>query len=260
MQLQLVSLCVLAWLALADASAVRAHKKLRSSARQVDADDDDDDDDDYLQAGGIAPAPAVAVAPAAVVAAAPQSVSVAPGPVEAVAEDTAVQMHEMMDQAEEMFEEHNVTDPRGKHKEELAGLIYIEEVYEQKLEELNDDDYAKEIEKEEIPVANETSPGLANMLGEMREEMHQYAIPFYKKFLKEKLAEAKEQQHKLVTEIAEEQNGEMEPSTPMTSPKPAQAKTPARKRITTNNMLYALALVVVLAAIGFFLSRRGSGR
>ena len=176
MQLRTLSTCVLLFFALVDATAVHSRKKLRSATHDVDVDDDDDDSDVGV------PAPAVAGAPASVVASAPV-VAAAPAPAaEVVAEDTAVQMHEMMEQAEEMFDEHNVSDPRNHHKEELAGLMYIEEVYEQKLDELDDENYAKEIEKEEGPVANETSPGLANMLGEMREEMHQYAIPFYKKF------------------------------------------------------------------------------
>ncbi len=106
---------------------------------------------------------------AAGVAVAPIIIGIAPGPVAAVAADTAVQMHEMMEQAEEMFEDHNVTDPKSKHKEELAGLMYVEEVHEQKLDDLDDDSYVKEIEKEEIPAGIETSPGFANnMLGEMR--------------------------------------------------------------------------------------------
>jgi len=236
-----------------DSASVQSHKKLRIATHDVDADDDDDDDSDVG-----APAPAVAASPAEVVAAAPVSAAAAPSiEVEEAAQDTAVQMHEMMEQAEEMFDNHNVSDPRNKHKEELAGLMYIEEVYEQKLDELDDDNYAKEIEKEEVPVANETSPGLANMLGEMREEMHQYAIPFYKKFLKQKLSEAQAQQHKLVTEIAEETtDAKPKEEKPQTTEKPTEEKSQGSKRITTNNMMYALALVVVLAAIAFFLSQR----
>lgn len=255
MQLQTLSICVLFFLAYVDASTVHSQKKLRSAAKDVDTDDDNDDDDSDV---GV-PAPAVAVAPAAVVAAAPVS-GAAPAPSVEVAENTAVQMHEMMEQAEEMFEDHNVSDPRNKHKEELAGLMYIENVYEEKLDDLEDENYAKEIEKEEVPVANETSPGLANMLGEMREEMHQYAIPFYKKFLKEKIKEAQDQQKKLVTEIAEDQGVKEEAKVeePVATPKPVESKPSTHKKITTNNMMYALALVVVLATIAFFLSRRSS--
>merc|ERR1712054_100303 len=78
---------------------------------------------------------------------------------------------------------------------ELAGLMWIEETLEDKLDSLNE---------EEKPVADETSPGLANMLGEMREDMHEYALPFYKKVLKEKIEQIQKDQHQLVLAIADD--------------------------------------------------------
>ena len=71
----------------------------------------------------------------------------------------------MMEHAEEMFEDQ--TDPKSKHKEELAGLMHIEEVHGQQLDDLDDANYEKGVVKEEIPVGNGTAPGLANMLGEL---------------------------------------------------------------------------------------------
>jgi len=258
MRLWTVSIGVLLHVFTVDSTAVNSQKKLRTATRDVDADDDDDDDDNSDV--GV-PAPAVAAAPAAVVVAAP-AVAAAPGPAEpaepaaqVVAEDTAIQMHEMMEQAGEMFDDHNVSDPRNKHQRALAGLLFLGQVIMDKLDELDDENYAQKIEKEEGPVANETSPGLANMLGEMREEMHEYAIPFYKKFLKSKLKEIEEQQHALVTEIAEEQDGAMPVKEKQVKANP-DPKLDSHKSITTNNMMYALALVVVLAAIVFFLSQK----
>merc|ERR1719409_1813411 len=72
------------------------------------------------------------------------------------------------------------------------------------MDSMNDEEYRKKIEKEEKPVADETSPGLANMLGEMREDMHEYALPFYKKVLKEKIESIQKDQHQLVLAIADD--------------------------------------------------------
>lgn len=258
-----------------DAASSHSRKKLRSKSKDVDTDDDDDDSETEQPA----PAPAAAAAPAEDVEAETEADPPAPAPAKPAkfkVEDEAVEMHEMMEAAHEMFEDYNVSNPRDSHKEELAGLMYIEEVYEEKLDELEDESYIKKIEKEEIPVANETSPGLASMLGEMREEMHQYAIPFYKKFLKAKLKELEKQQHKLVSQIAAEHHGQLEKSVKEEDaedeeeeeePEPettttAKPKVKAKKRgaITAPNMVFALIILVVLAAIAFFLSRRSGDR
>lgn len=263
MKLWTWSVCLLL-VAHVDATSSHTRKKLRSKMHDHDVDADDDDDDSETEQP--APAPAVATAPAAAV---PAPAPVTPAEFDVAADEPAVEMHEMMDAAHEMFQDYNVSNPKDHHKEELAGLMYIEEVYEDKLDELDDETYVKKIEQEQIPVSNETSPGLASMLGEMREEMHEYAIPFYKKFLKAKLKELEEQQHKLVAEIAEEQEGkaeavkedekeEEEPETTTAKPVEAKSKSKSHRSITTNNMMYGLAIVVVLCAIAFFLSRRGS--
>lgn len=232
------------------------------------ADSEDTDDDVAVTVKGPAPAPAAAAAP---------STAPAPGPLtEHLKEDEEVQMQEMMMDASEMLEDHGIDNPRSKHKQELAGLMWIEETLEDKLDSLNDEEYKKKIEKEEKPVADETSPGLANMLGEMREDMHEYALPFYKKVLKEKIEEVQKDQHQLVLAIADDtkeaekkEKEEKEPEKEKEEKKKEEIEEPAPapveeepkkggRSVGNNTIFIAAAAVAVLAALAYILSRRGS--
>jgi len=236
----------------------------------ADSEDSDDDVADTTVAAvaskGPAPAPAAAAAP---------STAPAPGPLTEIKEDEEVQMQEMMSDAASMLEDHGIDNPRSKHKQELAGLMWIEETLEEKLDSLNDEEYKKLIEKEEKPVADETSPGLANMLGEMREDMHEYALPFYKKVLKEKIEQIQKDQHQLVLAIADDtklaekkEKEEKEPEKEKEEKKPEEIEEPTaapveeerkgRTSVGNNTILIAAAAVAVLAALAYILSRRGS--
>jgi len=234
------------------------------------ADSEDTDDDvsvNMVSSKGPAPAPAAVAAP---------SGSPAPGPLtEHLKEDEEVEMQTMMSDASEMLEDHGVDNPRSKHKQELAGLMWIEETLEDKLDSLNDEEYKKKIEKEEKPVAEETSPGLANMLGEMREDMHEYALPFYKKVLKQKIEEVQKDQHQLVLAIADDtkeaekkEKEEKEPEKEKEEKKKEEIEEPAPapveeekkggRSVGNNTIFIAAAAVAVLAALAYILSRRGS--
>merc|ERR1719263_2787812 len=178
-------------------------------------------------------------------------------------------MQEMMSDASEMLEDHGIEDPRSKHKQELAGLMWIEETLEEKLDSMNDAENKKKIEKEEKPVADETSPGLANMLGEMREDMHEYALPFYKKVLKEKIEEIEKDQHQLVLSIADDtkeaekkEKEEKEPEKEKEEKKKEEVEEPAPapveeeskkggRSVGNNTIFIAAAAVAVLAALAY---------
>jgi len=232
----------------------------------ADSEDSDDDVADTVASKGPAPAPAAAAAP---------STAPAPGPLPEIKEDEEVQMQEMMSDAAAMLEDHGIDNPRSKHKQELAGLMWIEETLEEKLDSMNDEEYKKKIEKEEKPVAEETSPGLANMLGEMREDMHEYALPFYKKVLKEKIEQIQKDQHQLVLTIADdtklaekkekeekepekekEEKQKQEIEEPTAAPVEEERK--GRTSVGNNTIFIAAAAVAVLAALAYILSRRGS--
>lgn len=153
--------------------------------------------------------------------------------------------------------------------------MWIEETLEDKLDSMNDEAYRKEIEKQEKPVADETSPGLANMLGEMREDMHEYALPFYKKVLKKKIEELQKEQHQLVLSIAdddkeaekkEEKEPEKEEKEPekkkeeIEEPEPAPAPEKKGKSVGNNTIFIAATAVAILAALAYIFSRRSSTR
>lgn len=250
---------------------VGVKRDVDDSEADADADSsaDSEDSDDDVAVGkqtGPAPAPAAAAAPAT-----------APAPaLKEIKEDEEVEMQEMMSQASEMLEDHGLDDVRSKHKQELAGLMWIEETLEEKLDSMNDEEYKKQIEKEEKPVADETSPGLANMLGEMREDMHEYALPFYKKVLKEKIEQLEKDQHQLVLSIADEdkeaekkEKEEKEPEKEKEeekkkeeieepAPAPVEEEKKGGRSVGNNTIFIAAAAVAVLAALAYILSRRGS--
>jgi len=224
--------------------------------------DSDDSDDDVVAIKGPAPAPAAAAAP-----------STAPAPGPPLKEDEEIQMQDMMSDAAEMLSDHGIDNARSKHKQELAGLMWIEETLEEKWDSRNDEEYKKKIEKEEKPVAEETSPGLANMLGEMREDMHEYALPFYKKVLKEKIEQIEKDQHQLILAIAADnsQKKEKEETEPEKekeektkeeidepAPAPVEEEKKGGRSVGNNTIFIAAAAVCVLAALAYILSRRGS--
>jgi len=65
----------------------------------------------------------------------------------------------------------------------------------------------KKIAMEQKPVANETVPALAKMLGSMRKEMHEYVTPFYNEELEDRLEDIEEEQVQLKDDIAAEETG-----------------------------------------------------
>merc|ERR1712139_226728 len=76
-------------------------------------------------------------------------------------------------------------------------------------ESLQDDhSFHAEVDSDVELVANETQThALADFLGDMWKEMRMFAVPFYKKHLKEKLEKLKAQEAKLQQEVADEKAG-----------------------------------------------------
>jgi len=250
--------CALLLLAFAGSSdAVSTHtqiavkKQLRVGVKHdVDdteetADDDDTDGDD--DAAEAAPA---AVAPAEI----------------KESEDEKAEMSAMMTEASAMFKEHGVTDVKTKHKADLARLMIMEEKLETKLDAVSGDKYKDRIAVDKKPVAEETTPGLANMLGSMREDMHEYVLPFYKDELEDKIEDLEKEQHQLVQSIATEENGsekedvkeEKEPEKKkekeeIEEPAPAPVK---RKPMGNNYVFLVATAIAVLAGVGAFFAFR----
>jgi len=221
---------------------IAVKKQLRAGVkRDVDdtdgnADDDDSDGDDD----------AVKAAPAAVATA-------------EVSEEDKKQMREMMAEASDMLKDHGVSDVKSKHKEDLARLMMMEEKLESKLDAVNGEAYKDTIAREKKPVAEETTPGLANMLGEMREDMHEYVLPFYKDELEDKIEDLQKEQHQLVQSIAadgkgsekeavkEEKEPEKEKKEEIEEPAPAPV---VQKKGMGNNYVFLVATAIAVLAGG----------
>lgn len=87
-------------------------------------------------------------------------------------------------------------------KEDLAALNWYEDELQAKMDALNEDEYCRQVEKESVLVGQETSaPEMAEMLADMRCEMHRYSMPFYTKLMQKKLDEVREEQKELMLKI-----------------------------------------------------------
>jgi hypothetical protein len=279
MKLRTLSISLLLLLTCSDAvSSHTKRKQLRRGAKLSDVDDDNDDsaddDDDSDDQQPAAPAAAEVSAPAVAEEAAPAPAPLNPGqppldPPVPKHEEAVADMGDMMKAAHEMFEDYDIKDPQSVDKEELAGVLFIEDVYRDKLETLENDNYEKRIAAEAAPVASETnSSGLADMLSDMREEMHDYALPFYKKYLKEKIEESEKKQKALLKKIEAEKHGKVEVKEKKAEVKTEKkeeksddtAKKEPKTMMDSNNIMFLLAIVVVLAVLAFLLARNGSRR
>ena len=95
----------------------------------------------------------------------------------------------------------------NKMKQKLEELNTLEVKLEDRLEYLEQEHYEQKIAMEQKPVANETVPALAKMLGSMRKEMHEFVTPFYNEELEDRLEDIEEEQIQLKEDIAAEEGG-----------------------------------------------------
>jgi len=91
-------------------------------------------------------------------------------------------MAEMMKAQQEMMFSGS-SPAKSKAEEELAGILWLEHDLKSQLYDMQEAAYEAKIASDQLLVANETSAGVANMLGEMRREMHEFGAPFYRKVL-----------------------------------------------------------------------------
>lgn len=114
-------------------------------------------------------------------------------------------MAEAMRSMDDMVEAERValdpSDPLAKLKGELAAQVWLEDQLEEKVDDMKEEVYRGKIAIAEGAVAKETTPGMANMLGDMRREMHALAAPFYSKVLRGQIAEIKVREKELLAEI-----------------------------------------------------------
>jgi hypothetical protein len=161
-----------------------------------------------------------------------------------------------------------------KMKQKLEELNTLEVKLEDRLEYLENEHYEQKIAMEQKPVANETVPALAKMLGSMRKEMHEYVTPFYNEELEDRLEDIEEEQIQLKEDIAAEEGGKKkekaevkeEPKEevkdePEPKPEPTTTAEPKKKQedlwhTGTKVLIAGMVGIVLFIVISFVVKRR----
>eukprot|EP00929_Paragymnodinium_shiwhaense_P013743 TRINITY_DN121596_c0_g1_i1.p1 TRINITY_DN121596_c0_g1~~TRINITY_DN121596_c0_g1_i1.p1 ORF type:complete len:385 (-),score=101.91 TRINITY_DN121596_c0_g1_i1:189-1343(-) len=95
----------------------------------------------------------------------------------------------------------NPDDPESQLKEELAAITWLLDDLQEMNDGLSEDAYRAKIATAQAELAKEATPGTAQMLGDMRREMHQLAAPFFGKVLRENMEELKQRQKEILAEL-----------------------------------------------------------
>jgi hypothetical protein len=149
-----------------------------------------------------------------------------------------------------------------KMKQKLEELNTLEVKLEDRLEYLENEHYEQKIAMEQKPVANETVPALAKMLGSMRKEMHEYVTPFYNEELEDRLEDIEEEQIQLKEDIAAEEGGKKkvkeevkeEPKEEIKEePKPEPETTTAAPKKKQEDLWHTGTKVLIASMVGIVL-------
>mmetsp|Transcript_22488 Transcript_22488/g.49654 ORF Transcript_22488/g.49654 Transcript_22488/m.49654 type:complete len:200 (-) Transcript_22488:123-722(-) len=145
----------------------------------------------------------------------------------------AVNMEAMLEAEKDAMDP---ADPKAQLKEELAALLWLEQLLKEKVDAMDEKSYSEKIAVAQESLANaNVSSGLARMLGDMRREMHTFAAPFYLKVLNEQIEAVQAKQQLLLKEIE---------GTP--EPKKTEAPPPSR---SFSPLVVVGCCMLVLAAI-----------
>lgn len=222
--------------ALVNAASITKHKRvLRRSDADDDADDDDDDDapaqkPTVLAATGkkpndsmlnnAPPAPPVAPPPPPPPPPAPKP---AP-PVKQPWEDMEEQLKSVQSRQEQLRNELKIWS--------------------------NHADWDKKIEQDKTALSAATTEALADMLGDIRTELHQLAVPVYTDVLYDNLAALAEKESLIKEQIAKMKVAHApEPEAPEVKQAPAEAKPPAPKAADPDTVVVLAWLVLGIAVV-----------
>lgn len=160
--------------------------------------------------------PGLAASPAAAAAASPAAYSAA----SPMAAEEEQKLDEQMLEAE--MDVMNTSDPNVALKEELAALMWLESELRTKYAGMDEESYKVKIAAMEISVANETTPGMAKMLGDMRRDMHRFAAPFYRRVLLEQINDVVRKQKNVLAKIEKAKAAAQAASIEDDEPKPSK--------------------------------------
>merc|ERR1719469_887431 len=140
-----------------------------------------------------------------------------------------------------------------KMEKQLAEAGDLENALQQRVDYLDGEHYQQKVDIEAKPVAKETVPALATMLGEMRTEMHDYVSPFYVDHLEERIDELQDQQDALTEKIKSEKAGVAPTSAHADQEAVARAEPEQEGSAMTigSKILIAILVAIVLTAVIF---------
>lgn len=196
----LFALLVCSFSPISESSSLRrSRSKLRSKLHNTDSDagdgdDDGDDDDDQQESNTTASVH-------------PGNGSTPTGPCEGepcaqkTINDEGLLVSEVDGMMEQMKQAMNPDDPKTQMREEVAALDWMEDELKTKLDGMKDENYRAKIAVDQLAVAKETTQGTAELLGDMRREMHALAAPFFEKVLEQEIAETQEKRRALLQKL-----------------------------------------------------------
>lgn len=162
---------------------------------------------------------------------------------------TVAEMDEMVNAEKEVL---NPTDPLSILKEQLSANVWLQEELEEKQDSLKEEVYRAKLANDVEAVARETTPGVAQMLGDMRRQMHSLAAPFYVKAIDGQLKDLKAREKSLLEKIAA-----AEAAPESTTPPPVkkevekvEVQQPEEPQSSNeSNRLYVICFVMLLGMI-----------
>jgi len=99
------------------------------------------------------------------------------------------------DQAEEP------SSTKAKLQRKLVALIWLERVFQQNLDSMDEAAYSAKIAKSRAGLEKDTSPATAAMLSQMRTEMHDFSVPFYRNAVQDELTRVRKKQKVLLDKL-----------------------------------------------------------
>jgi len=99
------------------------------------------------------------------------------------------------DQAEEP------SSTKAKLQRKLVALIWLERVFQQNLDSMDEAAYSAKIAKSRAGLEKDTSPATAAMLSQMRTEMHDFSVPFYRNAVQDELKRVRKKQKVLLDKL-----------------------------------------------------------
>jgi len=98
--------------------------------------------------------------------------------------------------------------PKAALQRQLVALIWLERVLEQNLNTMDSQAFLKQVAKSKTALEKDSTPATADMLGQMRTEMHEYSVPFFKDAVQNELSDIRARQKVLLDKIIAVDSGE----------------------------------------------------